>query len=58
MINTKRISALAAWYGTSYFFLQNPHYLHVKKSKLDLPKKDIYLMSHRGGSMENPENTL
>jgi glycerophosphoryl diester phosphodiesterase len=34
--------------------------LHVKKNKLKLPPIDlpIYVIPHRGGSMEYPENTL
>ncbi len=46
---------------TSYFFLKNPEYIHRKKDKLVLPPlgdQSHYNIAHRGGSLENPENTL
>ena len=53
------------WFGgyaaTSYYFLQHPEVLHFKKinqitAQNSSPRKVI--IAHRGGSIENPENTL
>ncbi|CDW73207.1 glycerophosphodiester phosphodiesterase domain-containing protein 1 [Stylonychia lemnae] len=56
------ILSLAAYSGTSYYFLKHPEILHRKKEKLRLPQlkegQTKYLIAHRGGSCENPENTL
>jgi glycerophosphoryl diester phosphodiesterase len=57
-MNFRNILGVSAWYGVSYFFLQNPQYLHVKKQKLELVNKPKYILAHRGGSLEAPENTL
>ena len=56
----KLFFGLAIYSGTSYFFLKNPEFLHVKKDKLKLPpsKYSRYILAHRGGSLEQPENTL
>ena len=56
----KLLIGLGVYGATSYFFLKNPQILHVKKEKLKLPEKKYarYVIAHRGGSMERPENTL
>ena len=62
-MKSKVFKALALYSGTSYFFLQNPEYLHNTSNKrLRMPTlkkgESHYVIAHRGGSMENPENTL
>lgn len=56
----KLLLGLAAYGSTSYFFLKNPELLHKRKNKLKVPHSDqsMYIITHRGGSMECPENTL
>jgi hypothetical protein len=56
----KLLFGFFVYVGTSQYFLRHPEYLHVKKNKLKLPPIDlpIYVIPHRGGSMEYPENTL
>lgn len=51
---------LTAYAGTSYYFLYNPHLLHMKNLRTNDLMRDnkIHLFAHRGGSIENPENTL
>ena len=53
---------LGCYSATSYYFLKNPELLHHRKTKLELPplphNQAKYLIAHRGGSLENPENTL
>ena len=51
---------LGAYAGTSYYLLHNPEILHMKNMKTqELMKNDKKLLfAHRGGSIENPENTL
>ncbi|CDW71239.1 glycerophosphodiester phosphodiesterase domain-containing protein 1-like [Stylonychia lemnae] len=53
---------MVIYWSISYIFLKYPLLLHQKKNKLKLPpKKDDhshYILAHRGGSVENPENTL
>ena len=50
------------YFFISYIFLKYPLLIHKKKNKLKLPLlKDghtHYVQAHRGGSVENPENTL
>ena len=61
MKKLKYLVPLSAWYGTSYYFLQNPHLIRKKKSKMKLPTKDdgsLYTIAHRGGSREVLENTM
>lgn len=52
--------SLGLYAATSYYFLKHPEYLHSKKNKLKLPPNAFprYIIAHRGGSMEAPENTL
>jgi len=62
-MKSKVLKFAGLYCATSYFFLQNPQYLHdTRKKRLRLPPlKDgetHYVIAHRGGSMENPENTL
>ncbi len=62
-MKSKLLKFTALYGATSYFFLQNPDYLHdTRKKRLQLPKlkegESHYVIAHRGGSMENPENTL
>ena len=55
----KGLSCLFGYAGASYFFLKHPDLLHVKNMKTaELMKQDKVLFAHRGGSIENPENTL
>ena len=59
----RKYFTMFAWYGTSYFFLHNPQYLHMKKQKVALkPRSELetshYLLAHRGGGYEAPENTM
>eukprot|EP00347_Sterkiella_histriomuscorum_P017021 403350958 len=59
---TKLLMALGVYSATSYYFLRHPELLHRKKDKLKLPQLQAgqthYVIAHRGGSLENPENTL
>ncbi len=58
------LKVLPLYAGTSYYFLHNPDQLHAeeKYKRLKMPKLEEgmshYVIAHRGGSMENPENTL
>jgi glycerophosphoryl diester phosphodiesterase len=54
------IFGIVVYIGTSQYFLRHPELLHIKKNKLKLPPVELpfYVIPHRGGSMENPENTL
>jgi glycerophosphoryl diester phosphodiesterase len=57
------LKILPIYAGTSYYFLHHPEVLHSnEKRRLKLPplSPDMshYVIAHRGGSMENPENTL
>jgi glycerophosphoryl diester phosphodiesterase len=57
------VKGLAIYAGTSYYFLLNPQLIHGKpKKRLKMPLLEEgcshYIIAHRGGSMENPENTL
>jgi hypothetical protein len=59
----KLMKILPLYAGTSYYFLKNPQYLHDTEHKRlkmpPLPKEmSHYVIAHRGGSMEKPENTL
>ena len=48
-----------AYASTSYYFLQHPEKLHVKNQRTKaIMDKEKILFAHRGGSIENPENTL
>ena len=51
---------LAAYLGTSYYLLKHPQKVHLKHQRLKLPPVDtqLYIIPHRGGSLEAPENTL
>lgn len=63
-LKTKLLLGVGAYYGVSYYFLKNPLVLHRKKDALRLPPLDAakgetkYVIAHRGGSAEGPENTL
>lgn len=59
-LKLKFLFGLSLYAGTSYYFLKHPELLHVKKNKLKLPprKYEHYMIAHRGGSKEAPENTL
>ena len=58
----KLLFGLGIYGGTSYYFLKHPELLHHKKDKLKLPPlpegQTHYSISHRGGSLEHPENTI
>jgi glycerophosphoryl diester phosphodiesterase len=55
---------LGLYAGTSYYLLHHPELVHdTKQRRLKMPvleKEQLshYVIAHRGGSMENPENTL
>ena len=52
-------AGLFGYAGTSYYFLHNPDKLHMRNMKTqELMKQDKVLFAHRGGSIENPENTI
>lgn len=53
----------ALYAGTSYYLLHHPEVLHdTQQKRLRVPNlhddHSHYVIAHRGGSMENPENTL
>ena len=53
--------SLSLYAGCSYYFLLNPHHLHLRQDRLALPPLrpgHRYSIAHRGGSVEAPENTL
>ena len=53
------IASATAYAGASYYCLQNPDLLHMKNSKTkELMAQKRVLFSHRGGAIENPENTM
>lgn len=58
----KLLLGLGGYAGTSYYFFKHPELLHHKKDKIKLPPltpgHTHYEIAHRGGSLENPENTL
>ena len=63
LIAMKLTKGLLAYGITSYYFLKHPELLHdTKQRRLKLPALEAgcskYVIAHRGGSMENPENTL
>ena len=51
---------LAAYAGTSYYFLKHPEKLHMRKTKTVelMSGNKMQLFAHRGGSIESPENTM
>ena len=62
-MKSKGLKVLAAYGLTSYYFLKNPEIIHdCKQRRLAMPKLEEgcshYVIAHRGGTMENPENTL
>ena len=59
-MRSRILLGLSLYAGTSYYFLHHPELLHFKKDKIKMPDKEHshYLIAHRGGSMEAPENTL
>ena len=57
------VKGLALYGCTSYYFLKHPEILHdTRQTRLQLPPLEPtcshYVIAHRGGTMENPENTL
>lgn len=57
----KLVFALGVYAVTSNYFLHHPELLHAKKDKLKISKPEnlkTVVIAHRGGSQENPENTL
>jgi len=57
------LKGLFLYSSTSYYLLKNPEILHpAEKRRLKLPQNNEsplpQVIAHRGGSMENPENTL
>lgn len=55
----KTWSLLFGYASTSYYLLKHPELLHVRNTKtLIFAEKDKIVVGHRGGSIENPENSL
>lgn len=58
------LKALVVYGATSYYCLQHPELIHDKKKlkRLYIPPLEEglthHIIAHRGGGMENPENTL
>jgi glycerophosphoryl diester phosphodiesterase len=61
----KLLKILPLYCGSSYYLLHHPEVLHPnekQQKRLKMPElpgdMSHYVIAHRGGSMENPENTL